>query len=241
VESYSIEFNELAQRQATQVMGLNPRSEEGMNFLNRLSKDNIAQLVVLELANPQLATRTNRDPINQICIANTHLYSNKEFPDVKLWQAWQLLQELENFAMSRGTTLPLMICGDFNSSPDSAVYDLLMQQNVHPGHPDVNVVTGDDCPNVLPDAINITHSFHLGSAYQSVCGEEPQQTNYTLNFKGVLDYICYSRQTLRPLSVSPVPDESVLTRHGDALPSTEYSSDHIMLISDMQIMNGGAR
>lgn len=241
VESYSIEFNELAQRQATQVMGLNPRSEEGINFLNRLSKDNIAQLVVLELANPQMATRTNRDPINQVCIANTHLYSNKEFPDVKLWQAWQLLQELENFAMSRGTSLPLMICGDFNSSPDSAVYDLLMQQNVHPGHPDVNVVTGDDCPNVLPDAINITHSFHLGSAYQSVLGEEPQQTNYTLNFKGVLDYICYSRQTLRPLSASPIPDESVLTRHGDALPSTEFSSDHIMLISDMQIMNGGAR
>jgi len=239
VESYSIEFNELAQRQATQVMGLNPRSEEGMNFLNRLSKDNVAQLVVLELASPQLATRTNRDPINQVCIANTHLYSNKEFPDVKLWQAWQLLQELENFAMSRGTSLPLMICGDFNSSPDSAVYDLLMRQNVHPGHPDVNVNTGDDCPNVLPDAMNITHSFQLGSTYQSVLGEEPQQTNYTLNFKGVLDYICYSVQTLRPLSASPVPDESVLTRHGDALPSTEFSSDHIMLISDMQIMNGG--
>ena len=241
VESYSIEFNELAQRQATQVMGLNPRSDEGINFLNRLSKDNIAQLVVLELANPQLATRTNRDPINQVCIANTHLYSNKEFPDVKLWQAWQLLQELENFAMSRGTTLPLMICGDFNSSPDSAVYDLLMQQNVHPGHPDVNVVTADDCPNVLPDAMNITHSFHLGSAYQSVLGEEPPTTNYTLNFKGVLDYICYSRQTLRPLSVSPIPDESILTRHGEALPSTEFSSDHIMLISDMQILNGGGR
>jgi len=241
VESYSIEFNELAQRQATQVMGINPRSEDGINFLNRLSKDNVAQLVVLELANPQLATRTNRDPINQVCIANTHLYSNKEFPDVKLWQAWQLLQELENFMVNRGANLPLMICGDFNSSPDSAVYGLLMQQTVHPGHPDVNVNTGDDCPNVLPDAMNITHSFQLGSAYQSVLGEEPQQTNYTLNFKGVLDYMCYSVQTLRPISASPVPDESILKRHGEALPSTEFSSDHIMLISDMQIMNNGGR
>mmetsp|Transcript_27964 Transcript_27964/g.46262 ORF Transcript_27964/g.46262 Transcript_27964/m.46262 type:complete len:638 (-) Transcript_27964:244-2157(-) len=241
VESYSIEFNELAQRQATQVLGLNPRSEEGMNFLNRLSKDNVAQLVVLELASPQLATRANRDPINQVCIANTHLYSNKDFPDVKLWQAWQLLQELENFAMSRGTSLPLMICGDFNSTPDTAVYDLLMRQTVHPGHPDVNVVTPDDCPSCLPDAMNITHSFQLGSAYQTVLGDEPIQTNYTTNFKGVLDYIWYSVQTLRPLSASPVPDESILTRHGEALPSTEFSSDHIMLISDMQILNGGAR
>mmetsp|Transcript_34618 Transcript_34618/g.83631 ORF Transcript_34618/g.83631 Transcript_34618/m.83631 type:complete len:632 (+) Transcript_34618:486-2381(+) len=238
VESYSIEFNELAQRQATQVMGLNPRSEEGLNFLNRLSKDNIAQLVVLELATPQMATRSNRDPINQVCIANTHLYSNKDFPDVKLWQAWQLLQELENFSMSRGTNLPLMICGDFNSTPDTAVYDLLLRQQVHPGHPDVNVVTPDDCPNVLPDANNITHSFSLGSTYQTVLGDEPVHTNYTAQFKGVLDYIWYSAHTLRPLSASPIPDESILTRHGEALPSTEFSSDHIMLISDIQILSG---
>jgi CCR4-NOT transcription complex subunit 6 len=68
-------------------------------------------------------------------------------------------------------------------------------------------------------------------------GEEPKVTNYTGIFKGVLDYIWYSMQNLRPLSAAPIPDESVLTRHGEALPSTEFSSDHIMLISDMQIIN----
>lgn len=241
VESYSIEFNELAQRQATQVLGLNPRSEEGVAFLNRLSKDNVAQLVVLELSQPTHATRANREPINQVCIANTHLYSNKDFPDVKLWQAWQLLQELETFVLSRGTSLPLIICGDFNSTPDTAVYDLLSRQTVHPGHPDLNVPQTEDHPNILPDAINITHSFRLGSAYQTVLGEEPKQTNYTGHFKGVLDYMWYSIDNLRPLSAAPVPDENTLTRHGEALPSTEYSSDHIMLISDMQIHCGGTR
>ena len=109
IESYSIEFNELAQRQVSQVMGLNPRSEEGASILNKLSKDNVAQLVVLELAQQSMASRTNRDPINQVCIANTHLYSNKDCPDVKLWQTLHLLQELETFVMSRGTNLPLMI------------------------------------------------------------------------------------------------------------------------------------
>jgi CCR4-NOT transcription complex subunit 6 len=241
VESYSIEFNELAQRQATQVLGLNPRSEEGIAFLNRLSKDNVAQLVVLELAQPTLASRTNREPINQVCIANTHLYSNKDFPDVKLWQAWQLLQELETFVMSRGTNLPLIICGDFNSTPDTAVYDLLARQTVHPGHPDVNVELPEGAPDVLPDAMNITHSFQLGSAYQSILGDEPKVTNYTSNFKGVLDYMWYSIPNLRPLAVAPIPDEQVLTRHGEALPSTEFSSDHIMLIADLQIMSGGSR
>lgn len=234
VESYSIEFNEVAQRQATQVLGYNPRSEDGMAFINRLSKDNVAQLVVLEFTQPS----RSRD-VAQICIANTHLYSNKDFPDVKLWQAWQLLQELESFIMSRGTNLPLIICGDFNSTPDTAVYDLLSRQSVHPGHPDVNVANGDDVPNVLPDAMNITHSFQLGSAYQTIMGEEPWVTNFTVNFKGVLDYIWYSATNLRPLSAAPIPEAAQLTKHGEGLPSTEYSSDHIMLISDMQVIGNG--
>mmetsp|Transcript_31940 Transcript_31940/g.42588 ORF Transcript_31940/g.42588 Transcript_31940/m.42588 type:complete len:615 (-) Transcript_31940:99-1943(-) len=242
VESYSIEFNELAQRQATQVLGFNPRSEECISYLNRLSKDNVAQLVVLELAQPPMSNRPNREPINQVCIANTHLYSNKDFPDVKLWQTWQLLQELETFVLSRGTSLPLMICGDFNSTPDTAVYDLLSRQAVHPGHPDVNMPNADDsCPNILPDPMNITHSFQLMSVYNMVLGEEPKMTNFTNCFKGVLDYMWYSSHNLKPLSAAPIPDESVLTRHGEALPSTQYSSDHVMLISDMQILNGGSR
>jgi CCR4-NOT transcription complex subunit 6 len=241
VESYSIEFNELAQRQATQVLGMNPRSEECMAYLNRLSKDNVAQLVVLELAQPASGPSRNRDHINQVCIANTHLYSNKDFPDVKLWQSWQLLQELETFVMSRGTNLPLMICGDFNSTPDTAVYDLLSRQAVHPGHPDVNMNNNDDsAPSILPDAMSISHSFQLGSVYNTVIGEEPHVTNYTACFKGVLDYMWYSAQNLRPLSAAPIADESILTKHGEALPSTQYSSDHIMLISDMQIMGGAS-
>jgi CCR4-NOT transcription complex subunit 6 len=234
VESYSIEFNEVAQRQATQVLGLNPRSEEGMQFLNRLSKDNVAQLVVLEFIHQPV--RSRQMDINQVCIANTHLYSNKDFPDVKLWQAWQLLQELESFIMSRGTNLPLIICGDFNSTPDTAVYHLMSSQTVNPAHPDVNVARNDDVPNVLPDPMNITHSFQLGSAYNTIQGEEPWVTNYTHNFKGVLDYIWYSASNLRPVAVAPVPDKEVLTKHGDGLPSTALSSDHIMLIADMQVI-----
>lgn len=159
VESYSIEMNELAQRYVSQVLGVNPRSDDGMAYLNRLCKDNVAQLVVLELVNPVLPSRANREPINQICVANTHLYSNKDYPDVKLWQTWQLLQELETFVLSRGQNLPLMICGDFNSTPDTAVYDLLSRQLVHPGHPDVNLQ--NDNVNILPHLMTITHSFNL--------------------------------------------------------------------------------
>lgn len=234
VESYSIEMNELAQRYVLQTLGLNPRSEDAMACLNRLCKDNVAQLVVLELVFPSLPTRANREPINQVCIANTHLYSHKDYPDVKLWQTWQLLQELETFIASRGS-LPLMICGDFNSTPDTAVYDMLSRREVHPSHRDVNMQSDD--VNIFPaHLLPISHSFNLGSVYVAVTGEEPQHTNYTAVFKGVLDYMWYSATNLRPQSVASVPEEEDIIQYGEAMPSTQYSSDHVLMVSDMQIL-----
>ena len=239
IESYSIEFNELAQRQC-QVLGMNPNSKEGSTYLNRLMRDNIAQLVVLELIQ-QVPSRSRTESHKQLCVANTHLYSHKDFPDVKLWQVWQLLQELESFVMSRGSNVPLILCGDLNSTPDTAAYDLLSRQVVHPGHPDVTLKNGDDSiPRVLPDTRSLTHSFNFGSAYASVMGKEPPYTNYTANFKGVLDYIWYSAQYLRPLSTVPIPDEDELTKFGEGLPSTMHSSDHIMLVADMQLGGRGS-
>jgi len=288
VESYSIEFNELAQRQATQVLGLNPRSEEGSHYLNRLCKDNVAQLVVLELQTPgrtgrggmpsshynhhhrdnqpaatqqrpggppSLTPANSNNPTSshsgmQICIANTHLYSNKEHPDVKLWQTWQLLQELESFVLSRSPqpanhtsdisnqlSLPLIICGDFNSTPDTAVYDLLSRRAVHPGHPDVNA-SDEQNAHVLPDPLSITHSFQLGSVNQAVLGEEPPLTNYTLGFKGTLDYMWYSLGLVEAVGVLKVPEEDTLKKFGEAMPSTQFSSDHIMLVGDYVILGG---
>ena len=76
---------------------------------------------------PASAARSGRlagrgGPI-QLAVANTHLYSNKECPDVKLWQCLSLVRELERLVLSRD--LPLVLCGDFNSVPSSAVYELL--------------------------------------------------------------------------------------------------------------------
>jgi CCR4-NOT transcription complex subunit 6 len=152
---------------------------------------------------------------------------------VKLWQAWQLLQQLEEFALPRN--LPLCICGDFNSSPNSSVYSLMSEANVHPGHPDLHV---ESDTNVLPQHRQLAHNFRLGSAYASVVGEEPEYTNYTEHFKGVLDYIWFTTEHMRPLSTAPIPAVDVLTQSGVALPNAIYSSDHILMLADIQL--GGA-
>lgn len=91
--------------------------------MNRLSRDNVAQIVVLEALRP---VRPGVPPAarSNICIANTHLYSNVQRADVKLWQTVNLLRELRQFVAQRD--VPLLLCGDLNSDPDSAVYEYLM-------------------------------------------------------------------------------------------------------------------
>lgn len=229
-ENYTVEFNECARRAVSAMPGLQP--DDGHHFLMRVSKDNIAQVAVLEvLQRPR--GRQVQPATAQLCVANTHLYSNPELPDVKLWQCNALLQELEGFVHSR--QLPLLVCGDFNSDVRSAVYELMSTQGVSPDHPDL----GNDPCHVLPDASDLAHNMHLQSAYQSVMGSEPPYTNYTGNFKGVLDYVWFSTPHIRPLAVAPVPTEEDILKCGIALPNVQSSSDHIMLLCDIQL-GGGA-
>ena len=88
-ESYSIEFNEIARQEA---MALGLEDLDARKFMTRLSRDNVAQMVVLE----SLASRQNPSQRGRVatCVVNTHLYSNVMRTDVKLWQTKQLMAEV---------------------------------------------------------------------------------------------------------------------------------------------------
>lgn len=125
-EHYGIEFNSCARTLAAQSAQSDEHERE---ILNRLMKDNIGLVTVLEVLLPGNSQRGNnnngggnnnrRGAPTLVAVANTHLYSNKDFPDVKLWQCLTMIRELEQLVRSRD--LPLVICGDFNSVPSSAV------------------------------------------------------------------------------------------------------------------------
>lgn len=226
VENYSIEFNELARRGAMEL-GLD--EAEGRKYLNRLSRDNIAQIVVLEVLTP--SGKANRQ---QVCIANTHLYSNPQRPDVKLWQCLSLVRELEQFLTQRD--LALLLCGDFNSEPDSAVYEFLSDGQLNRPHPELEQQGQQHPVHVLPDLQDIYHSLNLSSSMGSVMGAEPLFTNYTANFKGTLDYIFYSNQRLYVTAANNLPSAQELQfSSGEGLPSACYPSDHLLLCCDVAI------
>ena len=58
-------------------------------------------------------------------------------------------------------------------------------------------------------------------------------TNLTRTFKGTLDYILYTSNSLAPTAVLELPDElEVKPRHNTGLPNETWCSDHIALLAE---------
>ncbi|KAH0884623.1 LOW QUALITY PROTEIN: hypothetical protein HID58_060719, partial [Brassica napus] len=242
VKKYDVEFNKAAQSLTEAII---PHTQK-RTALNRLVKDNIALIVVLESKFGNQPT----DPSGKrqlICVANTHVNVQQELKDVKLWQVHTLLKGLEKIAAS--ADIPMLVCGDFNTLPGSAPHTLLVMGKVDPLHPDLMV----DPLNILRPHTKLTHQLPLVSAYSSfvrpVMGlgleqhrrrmdlntNEPLFTNCTREFIGTHDYIFYTADTLMVESLLELLDEDGL-RKDTALPSPEWSSNHIALLAEFRCM-----
>jgi CCR4-NOT transcription complex subunit 6 len=186
VEQQLIEFNQIAMRR--------PDFKKTEDMFNRvMTKDNIAVVTLLE----------NRNSGARLIVANTHITWDTEFRDVKLVQVAMLMDELNkignDFARlparlnlaegydaaphyANGTKIPTIVCGDFNSVPDSGVYEFLTRGSIEKDHADfMSRIYGTYTSEGL------SHRLALKSAYSHI-GELPF-TNYTPGFQGAIDYL----------------------------------------------------
>ena len=60
-----------------------------------------------------------------------------------------------------------------------------------------------------------------------------QFTNWSKSFKGTLDYIFHTSESLVPVATLELPDESDIARH-NGLPNENWSSDHIALLAEFK-------
>ncbi|EKX31012.1 hypothetical protein GUITHDRAFT_149551, partial [Guillardia theta CCMP2712] len=217
VEKHALEFNHVAMSRARGVGGKGGLSERALQCL---LKDNVALVLVLEMSiNGQPA-----GPSGRICVATTHIYQNQGFPNVKMWQVMTLVQELQKFTVPR--QLPLILTGDFNSQQDSSVYEFLQRGTVNPNHSELQ----DDPQGILEHA-DIRHNLQLRDSY-SALGKD-FYSNFTATFTGILDYIWHTADRLRVTRVLEQIDHITLTAY-TALPSPQYSSDHIALMAELE-------
>lgn len=128
-------------------------------FMNR---DNVAILAIL-------TPRTNRLKVaTPICVGNTHLLFNTKRGDIKLAQLAHLFAEIDRIAIGTDCRLPVVLCGDFNSTPFSPLYNFLTKGELSFNGISKTVISGqDDSPHrganfklndrIFPPDLGYTH------------------------------------------------------------------------------------
>lgn len=224
--------------------------------LQRLLRDNVAQICLLEMFADANCRPFPGKTTLPVVVANTHLFWDPGYSDVKLWQTNVLTNQLNKFLRQQRETfrkhhsssktrtklndVPLILCGDFNSEPHSAVHRYLGQNSGYHLSQDGNLlasVRSQDLPTdpsgILPSPELLSHDIPLVSSYAAVNGDEPSYTNVTKDYTGCIDYVWFSADVLEAAGVLQMPSLSELMSYsGSPLPNSQWPSDHLCLCAD---------
>ncbi|KAI3351805.1 hypothetical protein L3Q82_020639 [Scortum barcoo] len=248
VQKHTVEFNQLAMA----------NSEGSEAMLNRvMTKDNIGVAVLLEVRKEMMEVSSGKSLHSMekqlLLVANAHMHWDPEYSDVKLVQTMMFLSEVKNIVdkatrslklssvSGETNAIPLVLCADLNSLPDSGVVEYLSSGGVDCTHKDFKELRYSDsltkfnC-NGKNSTSNgrITHGFKLKSAYEN--GLMPY-TNYTFDFKGVIDYIFYSKPHLNVLGIlGPLDPHWLVENNVSGCPHPHIPSDHFSLFAQLELL-----
>lgn len=179
-----------------------------------LQRSSVLQVSVLQ---------STKDSSKRICVANTHLYWHPKGGYIRLIQMAVALAHIRHVSCDLYPGIPVIFCGDFNSTPSTGMYHFVINGSIPEDHEDWASNGEEERCNM-----SLTHFFKLKSA----CGE-PAYTNYVGGFHGCLDYIFIDLNALEVEQVIPLPSHEEVTTH-QALPSVSHPSDHIALVCDLK-------
>lgn len=235
VETQVIEFNQLA------LQKTDMRTEDMFNRV--MSRDNIAVVAALEF----------RTSGGRLLVANSHIYWDHRYRDVKLVQIGMLMEELEKIVeqfskypvkldtdpeynngkppkyerSEKGRDIPLIMCVDLNSFSGSAVYDYLSSGSIPGDHEDfMSHLYG------RYTASGLKHHLGLRSACAGI--GEMKMTNFTPTFAAAIDYVFYTPRTMKVTSVLGDVDKAYLDKTV-GFPNAHFPSDHIPVFTQFRI------
>ncbi|XP_076368304.1 uncharacterized protein LOC143255860 isoform X2 [Tachypleus tridentatus] len=242
IREHLVEFNQLAMANA----------EGSDDMLNRVqTKDNIGLAALLQINNGAFENGVlpGSSGIHQpLLVCTAHIHWDPEYCDVKLIQTMMLMGELRGILEEAAQSfrpgsqkpdinnIPLLLCGDFNSLPESGVVEFLTSGRVSADHPDFKRLGYKDCLRKLSSTdktSDYTHCFMLANAYKE---DFMTYTNYTYDFKGIIDYIFFPTKHMKVLGLLGSLDLEWLKENKIAgCPHPHIPSDHFPLLVEFEI------
>jgi CCR4-NOT transcription complex subunit 6 len=241
VNEYLVEFNRLAMA----------NSAGSSDMLNRVMlRDNIGLVALFEVKQSLPTSDPNRP--QYLLVANAHIHWDPEYRDVKLIQMVMFMSELEAIVskaqqelnvmhqspIPNSPGIPLLLCGDFNSLPESSVIEYLTKARMSTLHKDLQDFSYDGYTSRVSSINNhnkpeIAHRFPIRSAYQE---HHIAYSNYTYSFKGIIDYIFYSFDFLRLQGLlGPIDKDWFQQWRVIGCPNPHYPSDHFPLLCQFEL------
>ncbi|KAF5400611.1 hypothetical protein PHET_06251 [Paragonimus heterotremus] len=142
---------------------------------------------------------------------------------------------------SPAASMPVILCGDLNSLPDSGVVEFLMHGSLPKTHTDF-LNNGFEymfedwrlLEKWAVDGDTLRHRFTFDRAYRDSQGM--RMTNFTYDFKGMIDYVLYSRQHFRLLgSLDQIHESWFTERKIVGCPHSHFPSDHFALLVELEL------
>ncbi|XP_035212616.1 CCR4-NOT transcription complex subunit 6-like isoform X3 [Stegodyphus dumicola] len=239
LKEHLVEFNQLAMANA----------EGSDDMLNRvMTKDNIGLAALLQTKRGAYQNELTQAS-QTLLVCTAHIHWDPEYSDVKLIQTMMLMHELKTFVddilqkcnipdsqKMDPNIIPLLLCGDFNSLPDSGVIEYLSSGRVSTSHCDFKEFVYKDCLSKLGNSSKtneFTHPFQISRAYSD--GIMPF-TNYSYDFKGVIDYVFYSKLHMSVLGVlGPIDSAWLEENRIQGCPHPHVPSDHFPIVVELQL------
>lgn len=229
-----------------------PGAKASADMLNRVwQRDDIATVALLE----------NRVTGSRLIVANSHIYWDPAFKDVKLIQAAVLLEELNKLADKYTKHPPALNKRLFRFSGEDDD-----EEPIEPG-PSLEYTSGSQIPMIVCGDFNsgpgspvyelftkrqldpnhqdfhgrdygtlstggMSHSFTLKSTNALVSNHFI--TNYTPDFSDELDHIFYSSNSLRPIGALGEIDPQYMKRV-PGFPNVHFPSDHLALMAEFRV------
>jgi len=125
------------------------------------------------------------------------------------------------------TQIPLLLCGDFNSMRDSGVHDLITSGSLSNSHSDLGAHHYGDFTRT-----GMHHPFNLKSAYGTL--PDWPFTNYTPDFREVIDYIWFNTSALQVTGLLGEVDPEYM-RRVPGFPNWHFPSDHLALWAEFAV------